>query len=79
MFGRFFRASNATQHAIPGTGLGLSVIKGIVDAHGGAIALTSREGKGTIVTVRLPGRDASSRTACSLGMPGPRRRSLSSL
>ena len=55
MFGRFFRASNATQHAIPGTGLGLSVIKGIVDAHGGAIALTSREGKGTIVTVRLPG------------------------
>jgi two-component system phosphate regulon sensor histidine kinase PhoR len=55
MFGRFFRASNATLHAIPGTGLGMSVIKGIVDAHGGAIALTSREGKGTIVTVRLPG------------------------
>jgi two-component system, OmpR family, phosphate regulon sensor histidine kinase PhoR len=55
MFGRFFRASNATVHAIPGTGLGMSVIKGIVDAHGGAVALTSREGKGTIVTVRLPG------------------------
>jgi two-component system, OmpR family, phosphate regulon sensor histidine kinase PhoR len=55
MFGRFFRASNATLQAIPGTGLGLSVIKGIVDAHGGAVALTSREGKGTIVTVRLPG------------------------
>jgi two-component system phosphate regulon sensor histidine kinase PhoR len=55
LFDRFFRASNATSHAIPGTGLGLSVIKGIVDAHGGAVALTSREGKGTIVTVRLPG------------------------
>ncbi len=57
MFGRFFRASNATLHAIPGTGLGMSVIKGIVDAHGGAVALTSREGKGTIVTVRLPGAE----------------------
>ena len=54
MFGKFFRASNATLQAIPGTGLGMSVIKGIVDAHGGAIALTSRESKGTIVTIRLP-------------------------
>ena len=35
----------------------MSVIKGIVDAHGGAVALTSREGKGTIVTVRLPGAE----------------------
>ena len=54
MFGKFFRASNATMRAIPGAGLGLSVIKGIVDAHGGAIAVTSREDKGTIVTLRLP-------------------------
>jgi signal transduction histidine kinase len=55
LFQRFFRASNAARHAVPGTGLGMSVIKGIVDAHGGAVAVTSREGMGTIVTVRLPG------------------------
>jgi signal transduction histidine kinase len=54
LFERFFRASNAARHAVPGTGLGMSVVKGIVDAHGGALALTSREGVGTIVTVRLP-------------------------
>ncbi len=40
---------------MPGTSLGMSVVRGIVDAHGGAIAVTSREGMGTIVTVRLPG------------------------
>ncbi len=54
LFERFFRASNAARHAVPGTGLGMSVVKGIVDAHGGVVALTSREGRGTIVTVRLP-------------------------
>jgi two-component system phosphate regulon sensor histidine kinase PhoR len=69
MFGRFFRASNATVHAIPGTGLGMSVIKGIVDAHGGAVALTSREGKGTIVTVRLPGATIE---PAETGATGPR-------
>ena len=54
LFGRFFRASNATAQAIPGTGLGLVIVQSIVEQHRGTIALTSTEGEGTTVTVRLP-------------------------
>ncbi|NUO48910.1 MAG: HAMP domain-containing histidine kinase, partial [Polyangiaceae bacterium] len=39
---------------IPGTGLGLAVVKRAVDAHGGTIAVRSEEGEGTTFVVRLP-------------------------
>ncbi|HEX7187906.1 MAG TPA: ATP-binding protein [Actinomycetes bacterium] len=55
LFTRFFRASNATQRAAQGAGLGLSIVESIVAAHGGEISLASDEGAGTLVTVRLPG------------------------
>ena len=59
LFSRFYRASTATRRAIPGAGLGLVIARAIVEGHGGTIALASREGKGTRVTVTLP---ASSRS-----------------
>ncbi len=55
VFSRFFRASTATRHAIPGTGLGLAISRALVEQHGGTIALQSEEGRGTRVTVTLPG------------------------
>jgi signal transduction histidine kinase len=55
IFSRFFRASTATQRAIPGTGLGLAISRALVEQHGGTIALRSREGEGTSVSVSLPG------------------------
>jgi two-component system phosphate regulon sensor histidine kinase PhoR len=70
LFQRFFRASNAARHAVPGTGLGMSVVKGIVDAHGGAVALTSHEGMGTIVTVRLPAGPLAAETAAETATEG---------
>jgi signal transduction histidine kinase len=52
IFEPFWRGSNVDQ--VAGSGLGLASVKWIVEAHGGRIALTSGEGEGTTVTVRLP-------------------------
>jgi PAS domain S-box-containing protein len=54
LFERFFRSSNATEQAIPGSGLGLTIAKTIVERHEGSIEIESAEGKGTTVRVRLP-------------------------
>jgi signal transduction histidine kinase len=50
---RFFRASNAMDAAIPGTGLGLTIVRGILELHGGSLTLRSTPA-GTEVSVRLP-------------------------
>jgi len=54
LFERFFRSSTATAKAIPGTGLGLTITKAIVERHGGEIEIESAENSGTTVRVRLP-------------------------
>jgi len=54
LFERFFRASSATDAAVPGVGLGLSITKAIVESHGGAMSFTSAEGRGTTFRVDLP-------------------------
>jgi two-component system phosphate regulon sensor histidine kinase PhoR len=54
LFTRFFRASNAIDSAIPGSGLGLSIVRTIVANHAGDLSIESTEGRGTTVTVRIP-------------------------
>jgi signal transduction histidine kinase len=54
LFQRFFRARNAHDAAIPGTGLGLVIARTIVTGHGGELRLESVEGRGTTVRVWLP-------------------------
>jgi two-component system, OmpR family, sensor kinase len=52
LFERYFRGSNVS--GIVGTGVGLYLVKTVVDLHGGSIAVESREGRGSTFTVRLP-------------------------
>jgi signal transduction histidine kinase len=52
LFDRFYRASSA--EGVPGAGLGLSIVKAIVDSHGGTVTVTSEIGAGTTFEVRLP-------------------------
>jgi len=53
VFGRFFRA-DAARTGAGNAGLGLSICKAIVEAHGGTIEAASEQNVGTIFTVRLP-------------------------
>ena len=50
----FFQASATRERRRDGSGLGLSIVKSLVHLHGGDVAIQSRIGEGTRVTVRLP-------------------------
>jgi len=54
LFKEFFRADNAKAVEELGTGLGLTIVKEIVDKHGGHILVESEEGLGTVFAVHLP-------------------------
>jgi signal transduction histidine kinase len=51
LFQAFHRGSNVRQ--VPGTGLGLLIVRRCVELHGGRIEFESSEGGGTTFTVRL--------------------------
>ena len=54
MFNNFFRGRNIEQKGITGTGLGLFIIKTIIEGSGGRIFFTSKEGVGTSFYIILP-------------------------
>jgi PAS domain S-box-containing protein len=72
LFERFFRSSTAQQRAIPGTGLGLSIVRGIAAGHGGTVSVTSQEGRGTRVELRLPLEAPAATVIGQRGPAGPR-------
>jgi signal transduction histidine kinase len=54
IFDRFYRGSRANEARGSGSGLGLSIVRSIVEMHGGTVAVTSRLGAGSRFTVSLP-------------------------
>jgi two-component system phosphate regulon sensor histidine kinase PhoR len=54
VFEPFYRSRSVVDAQIHGNGLGLSLVKDIVDAHGGTITADSEPGKGSRFTIELP-------------------------
>jgi Signal transduction histidine kinase len=52
IFNRFYRV--AKDDSLPGSGLGLSIVKAIIEAHRGKIEVRSKPGEGSVFTVYLP-------------------------
>lgn len=57
LFTKFYRGSNARRMRPDGSGLGLFIVKNIIEDHGGKIWFESKEGKGTTFTFTLPIRE----------------------
>lgn len=69
VFDRFYRADAARKrgkHRPAGAGLGLSIVKSLVEAQGGQVMISSAPGRGTTVTFAFPVADAPTRTPIPL-------------
>ncbi len=54
VFDEFYRAKNEYTANVPGTGLGLSLVKRITELHDGDVTVQPGTGKGSVFTVRIP-------------------------
>jgi signal transduction histidine kinase len=61
IFDPFYRGADATARQVHGSGLGLSLVKRIVNAHGGRVWVTTRAGVGTSFTIALPSAEPDAR------------------
>lgn len=63
LFEPYFRTSDAVHSGIPGTGLGMGIVRAIVEEHHGELTVTSQPGEGTHVEMRLPTHAAPAMSA----------------
>ena len=54
LFERFYRVDKARSSSMGGTGLGLALVKHIINAHGGSISVQSTLNEGSVFTIALP-------------------------
>jgi signal transduction histidine kinase len=57
IFERFYRRGSELRRESQGVGIGLSIVKHIVEAHGGRVIVRSDVGEGSRFTIELPGED----------------------
>ena len=67
LFTKFYQAKNAVKGRSKGTGIGLALVRAIVEGHGGTVHVQSVVGEGTTVVVDLPGREVSAPAAVTPG------------
>jgi signal transduction histidine kinase len=65
IFEKFYRVGDPLVHNTKGSGLGLSLVRHIVQAHGGQVSVDSQPGQGSKFTIALPVKPAHSETAAS--------------
>jgi len=58
IFERFYRVDRARSRDTGGTGLGLSIVRHVATNHGGEVTVHSREGEGSVFTMRMPSGDS---------------------
>jgi two-component system OmpR family sensor kinase len=68
-------ARGRAARSLPGTGIGLALVRVVVTRHGGQVAIRSRDGQGTVVSIRLP---VQGRAATAPAVAEPRQRRDSS-
>ncbi len=69
IFEPFYRGSEVTAAQIHGNGLGLSLVKNIIEAHNGKVNVTSVQGKGSVFTIHLPvAKSAGETPAIEIGL-----------
>ncbi len=73
IFEPFFRGRDMAASPIHGSGLGLSLVRRIVEAHGGTVAVKSAKGEGSAFTILLPVERAATASASETGVQEPAR------
>ncbi len=56
IFERFYRLGSELRRETPGVGIGLSIVKHVIEAHGGRVRVASEVGKGSRFTIELPNK-----------------------
>jgi signal transduction histidine kinase len=67
IFEPFYRGADAVERQIHGNGLGLSLVRRIVSAHGGRVSVTTRPGGGSAFTITLPSAEPEAKTPAVAG------------